>query len=183
MSSLHPSHDAAAVPAPVCRATHVDELGVVALLQVVQHRSVVQVGQVGHVLALLKLGRVHLLQRRLLELLLLRAEVRAAGHERNVRAAGHERRSEQLVTSGGQSSWSRAECQSSWSRAEVRAAGHEQRSEQLVTRRMSDMGVRNGGQNITFRRLIPALKVKCYIYLAIKTRVLRIRLMTLELLS
>ena len=133
MSSLHPSHDAAAVPAPVCRATHVDELGVVALLQVVQHRSVVQVGQVGHVLALLKLGRVHLLQRRLLELLLLRAEVRAAGHERNVRAAGHERRSEQLVTSGGQSSWSRAECQSSWSRAEVRAAGHEQRSEQLVT--------------------------------------------------
>ena len=40
----------------------VDQLGEVALLQIVQHGRVVQVGQVGHVLTLLVLWRVHLRQ-------------------------------------------------------------------------------------------------------------------------
>lgn len=42
------------------RSTYVDQLVVVSLFQVVQYRGVVQVGQVGHVLGLLILGRVHL---------------------------------------------------------------------------------------------------------------------------
>ncbi len=40
--------------------THVDELGLVAGLEVVEDGGLVEVGQVGHVLTLLKLGRVHL---------------------------------------------------------------------------------------------------------------------------
>jgi hypothetical protein len=38
----------------------VDELALVAALQVVEDGSVVEVGQVDHVVALLELGRVHL---------------------------------------------------------------------------------------------------------------------------
>ena len=38
----------------------VDELGLEADLQVVEHRGIIQVSQVGHVLALLKLGRIDL---------------------------------------------------------------------------------------------------------------------------
>jgi len=38
----------------------VDQLGLESHLQVVEHRGVVQEGQVGHVFAFLKLGRVHL---------------------------------------------------------------------------------------------------------------------------
>ena len=49
----------------------VDQLNEVALLQVVEHRGVVEVGQVGHVLAFLVLGRVHLGDLLLLEVLLL----------------------------------------------------------------------------------------------------------------
>lgn len=48
---------------------YVDELGVVTLLQVVENRSIVEVGQIGHVLGFLILGRVHLLQLILLEVL------------------------------------------------------------------------------------------------------------------
>lgn len=48
---------------------YVDELGVVTLLQVVEDRSIVEVGQIRHVLAFLVLGRVHLLQLVLLEVL------------------------------------------------------------------------------------------------------------------
>lgn len=48
---------------------YVDELGVVTLLQVVEDRSIVEVGQIGHVLGFLILGRVHLLQLVLLEVL------------------------------------------------------------------------------------------------------------------
>lgn len=46
---------------------YVDELGVVTLLQVVEDRSIVEVGQIGHILGFLILGRVHLLQLVLLE--------------------------------------------------------------------------------------------------------------------
>lgn len=42
--------------------TYVDEVNVVSLFEVVQHRSVVEVGERSHVLALLELWRVHLLQ-------------------------------------------------------------------------------------------------------------------------
>ena len=42
------------------RDTYVDQLGLVASLEVVEDRGLIEVGQVGHVLALLKLGRVHL---------------------------------------------------------------------------------------------------------------------------
>jgi len=52
---------------------YVDELGVVTLLQVVKDRSIVEVGQIRHVLAFLVLGRVHLLQLVLLEVLGLRS--------------------------------------------------------------------------------------------------------------
>lgn len=48
---------------------YVDELGVVTLLQVVEDRSIVEVGQIRHVLAFLILRRVHLLQLVLLEVL------------------------------------------------------------------------------------------------------------------
>ena len=54
--------------------THIDELDEVALLEVVEHGGVVEVGQVGHVLALLILGRVHLLHLLLLNALLLETE-------------------------------------------------------------------------------------------------------------
>lgn len=47
--------------------TYVDEVTVVALFQVVQHRRVVEVGEGGHVLALFELGRIDLLQELLLE--------------------------------------------------------------------------------------------------------------------
>ena len=40
---------------------YIDELGLVSGPEVVQDGGLVEVGQVGHVLALLKLGRVHLL--------------------------------------------------------------------------------------------------------------------------
>ena len=40
--------------------THVNHLGLVTRFQVPQHRGLVEVGQVGHVLALFELGRVHL---------------------------------------------------------------------------------------------------------------------------
>lgn len=41
--------------------THVDESGVVSVLQVVQHRGLVQAGQLRHVLHLVEFGWVHLL--------------------------------------------------------------------------------------------------------------------------
>ena len=40
--------------------TYIDEFGLVAGAEVVQHAGLVEVGQVGHVLTLLVLGRVHL---------------------------------------------------------------------------------------------------------------------------
>jgi len=49
--------------------SYIDELGVVTLLQVVEDRSIVEVSQIGHVLAFLILGRIHLLQLVLLEVL------------------------------------------------------------------------------------------------------------------
>lgn len=54
---------------PLRAEPYVDELGVVTLLQVVEDRSIVEVGQIGHVLAFLVLGRVHLLELVLLEVL------------------------------------------------------------------------------------------------------------------
>jgi len=48
---------------------YIDELGVVTLLQVVKDRSIVEIGQIGHVFGFLILGRVHLLQLVLLEIL------------------------------------------------------------------------------------------------------------------
>ena len=54
-------------------STYVNHLGLVPRLQVPQHRGLVQVGQVGHVLALLKLGRVHLGDLLALEGLFLKA--------------------------------------------------------------------------------------------------------------
>ena len=51
--------------------THVDELSVVALLQVVEDRGIVQIGQVRHVLDLLILGRVDLSDLVLLKVLFL----------------------------------------------------------------------------------------------------------------
>lgn len=54
---------------PLQTEPYVDELGVVTLLQVVEDRSIVEVGQIGHVLGFLILGRVHLLQLVLLEVL------------------------------------------------------------------------------------------------------------------
>lgn len=48
---------------------YVDEFGVVTLLQVVEDRSIVEVSQIGHVFGFLILGRVHLLQLVLLEVL------------------------------------------------------------------------------------------------------------------
>jgi len=51
--------------------THVDVAASVARTQVVQHGSLVQVGQVGHVLNLLELGRIHLLNRIFLNRFLL----------------------------------------------------------------------------------------------------------------
>lgn len=47
---------------------YVDELGVVTLLQVVEDRSIVEIGQIGHVFGFLILGRIHLLQLILLEI-------------------------------------------------------------------------------------------------------------------
>jgi len=55
--------------------TYVDELSVVTLLEIVQDRGVVKVCQVGHILSLLILGRVHLLQQVLLQGLLLLVRV------------------------------------------------------------------------------------------------------------
>ena len=49
----------------------VDELVDISHFQVPEHRSVIQVGQVGHVLAAVKLGRVHLPNLILLEHLLI----------------------------------------------------------------------------------------------------------------
>ena len=49
------------------RCTHVDHTGAVTALQVVQHRGLIEVSHVGHVLDLLELGRVHLLDVILLE--------------------------------------------------------------------------------------------------------------------
>ena len=40
--------------------THVDKFGLVSRPQIVEDRGLVEVGEVGHVLTLLKLGRVHL---------------------------------------------------------------------------------------------------------------------------
>ena len=54
--------------------TYVDHFGLVARLEVPQHRRLVQVGQVGHVLALLELGRVHLGDLVALEALFLKEE-------------------------------------------------------------------------------------------------------------
>lgn len=54
---------------PLRTESYVDELGVVTLLQVVEDRSIVEVGQIGHVFGFLILGRVHLLQLILLEVL------------------------------------------------------------------------------------------------------------------
>jgi len=39
--------------------THVDQVGIVAVTQVVQNRRLVEVGKLSHVLALVKLGGVH----------------------------------------------------------------------------------------------------------------------------
>lgn len=55
-------------------ATYVDQFAVVTLLQVVQHRRLVQVGQVGHVLGLLEFRRIHLGQLVLAELFRLRGQ-------------------------------------------------------------------------------------------------------------
>ena len=66
----------------------VDQLDEVALLQVVEHRSVVEVGQVGHVLAFLVLGRVHLGHLLLLEVLLLCAAQRRYKSGSDSRLAG-----------------------------------------------------------------------------------------------
>lgn len=41
--------------------THIDESGVVSILEVVQHRGLVQAGELRHVLHLVELGWVHLL--------------------------------------------------------------------------------------------------------------------------
>lgn len=57
-----------------CGATYVDQLMVVTLPQVVQDGGVVEVCQVGHILSLLILRWVHLLQKVLLEGLLLLAQ-------------------------------------------------------------------------------------------------------------
>lgn len=52
--------------------TYVDQFAVVTLLEVVQHRRLVQVGQVGHVFGFLEFRRVHLGQLVLAELFRLR---------------------------------------------------------------------------------------------------------------
>ena len=44
--------------------THVDQFCLVSGPQVVEDRGLVEVGEVGHVLTLLKLGRVHLADRK-----------------------------------------------------------------------------------------------------------------------
>lgn len=49
--------------------TYVDQLMIVSLLEVIQDGRVIQVCQVGHVLAFLVLGRVHLPYQVLLEVL------------------------------------------------------------------------------------------------------------------
>jgi len=55
--------------------THVDKLGVITLSQVVQYRRIVQEGQVGHVLCLLVLWRIHLVDLILLESFALREKI------------------------------------------------------------------------------------------------------------
>ena len=63
-------------PSAFVDRSYVDQLMVVTLLQVVEDWRIVQVGQVGHILSLLILGRVHLLQCILLEVLGLNYEER-----------------------------------------------------------------------------------------------------------
>ena len=60
--------------AKISADTYVDHFGLVARLEVPQHRRLVQVGQVGHVLALFELGRVHLGDLVALEALFLKEE-------------------------------------------------------------------------------------------------------------
>ena len=54
---------------------YVDQLGGVARLQVPEDGRLVEVGQVGHVLALLELGRVDLRDQLALDRLFLQAEI------------------------------------------------------------------------------------------------------------
>lgn len=63
-----------AQPLPRKRATYIDELMIISLLQIVQYGGVVEVCQVGHILGLLVLGGVHLRHLFLLERFLLRGE-------------------------------------------------------------------------------------------------------------
>lgn len=44
------------------RKTYIDKLGIVALLKIVEHRGIVEIGEVGHVLTLFILGWIDLLQ-------------------------------------------------------------------------------------------------------------------------
>ena len=50
-----------------CTCAYVDEQGGVSRAEVVQHGGVVEEGQVGHVLGLLELGRIHLQHQLLLQ--------------------------------------------------------------------------------------------------------------------
>lgn len=63
-----------AQPLPRKRATYIDELMIISLLQIVEYGGIVEVCQVGHILGLLVLGRVHLGHLLLLEGFLLRGE-------------------------------------------------------------------------------------------------------------
>lgn len=54
------------------QSTYVDQFGVVTLLEIVQHRRLVQVGQVGHIFGFLEFRRVHLGQLVLAKLFRLR---------------------------------------------------------------------------------------------------------------
>lgn len=60
------------------RRTYVDEPGVVSLSEIVEDGGVVEESEVGHVLAFLVLGRIHLGNQVLLERLVLKSEQRFA---------------------------------------------------------------------------------------------------------
>lgn len=76
------------------RSSYVDELVVVTLFQIVQDRRIVEVCQVGHVLSLLILGRVHLLEQVFLHVPDLHYAGREKkGHVSLVLVFGHLRRS------------------------------------------------------------------------------------------
>ena len=52
------------------KKTYVDQFSEISLFQVVEDRGIIQVGQVGHVLSLLILGRIQLLQKIFLDIFL-----------------------------------------------------------------------------------------------------------------